>query len=240
MLRVDQLSARQRQILDSVAAGKSNGVIADEIGITLDGVKWHVSELLGETGFASRHELADWWRQRETSPRAAPVWLPRRALSHPLAAGLARVVAVFAIAAAIAAGISVVAQRGADVTLAPTPAAQDKIAYVQGGDLWVKTLPDGQPRRITTDGQAGTPRWSSSGGWLAYDDASATWIARTDGSAARRVDGFSGWSPVADRYAGVDPSGAIFVENADGTRRKTLAQWHGSPAEDGGFSNLVW
>src|SRR5512141_2639093 len=110
MLRSESLTARQRQILDGIAAGRSNSVIAAELGITMDGVKWHVSELLGESGLSSRRELAEWWR-RETLPRVAPAFLPLRILSHPAAVAGIRIAIVFAIAAAIAAGVVIAARR---------------------------------------------------------------------------------------------------------------------------------
>ena len=43
-----------------------------------------------------------------------------------------------------------------------------KIAYIQGGDIWVKELPDGAPMRLTTDGVNGAPHWSPSGEWLTF------------------------------------------------------------------------
>jgi len=42
------------------------------------------------------------------------------------------------------------------------------VAYVQGGDIWIKALPDGKPQRLTTDGRNREPRWSPSGEWLAF------------------------------------------------------------------------
>lgn len=42
------------------------------------------------------------------------------------------------------------------------------VAYIQGGNLWVKELADGQAERLTTDEGITSPRWSPSGHWLAY------------------------------------------------------------------------
>lgn len=42
-----------------------------------------------------------------------------------------------------------------------------RLAYRQGGDIWVKELPSGSPKRLTTDGLNSEPRWSPSGEWLA-------------------------------------------------------------------------
>ena len=54
------------------------------------------------------------------------------------------------------------------VTPTPAPLSLGQLAYVQGGDIWVKTLPSGTPLRLTTDGRNRDPRWSPSGDWLAF------------------------------------------------------------------------
>ncbi len=71
---------------------------------------------------------------------------------------------------AMASEISRLATRvAAQVTPTP-PALPDlgHLAYVQGGDIWVKALPTGTPQRLTTDGHNSSPRWSPSGLWLAF------------------------------------------------------------------------
>ena len=50
----------------------------------------------------------------------------------------------------------------------PAPPDLGRLAYVQGGDIWIKTLPTGTPQRLTTDGHNSGPRWSPSGQWLAF------------------------------------------------------------------------
>ena len=55
---------RQREVLDLLAKSRSNSEIAFELGISLDGAKWHVSEILAKLGAASRDEAADYWRIR--------------------------------------------------------------------------------------------------------------------------------------------------------------------------------
>src|SRR5437764_214070 len=52
---------RERTILEALIAGKTNTEIGAALGISADGVKWYVSQLLGETGCGNRRELAGWW-----------------------------------------------------------------------------------------------------------------------------------------------------------------------------------
>lgn len=65
----DELTERQRQVLDLIARGKTNPQIADALGMTLDGAKFHVSEILAKLDVPTREEAAEWWR-REHSFRA--------------------------------------------------------------------------------------------------------------------------------------------------------------------------
>ncbi|MCC7365456.1 MAG: helix-turn-helix transcriptional regulator [Dehalococcoidia bacterium] len=57
-------TARQRQVLDLIAAGRTNGEIAELLAVSLGGAKWHVSEVLGKLGVASREEAAAIWKER--------------------------------------------------------------------------------------------------------------------------------------------------------------------------------
>src|SRR5690606_18743698 len=41
-----------------------NGAIAAELGISLDGAKWHVSEIITRLGVDTRDEAAEYWRHR--------------------------------------------------------------------------------------------------------------------------------------------------------------------------------
>lgn len=56
------LSRRQREVLGLLTHGLTNAGIANELGVSLDGAKWHVGELLGALGVDSRHEAARWLR----------------------------------------------------------------------------------------------------------------------------------------------------------------------------------
>jgi DNA-binding CsgD family transcriptional regulator len=54
-------NAREQAILEALVAGRTNAEIGAALGISADGVKWYVSQLLNETGFGNRRELAGWW-----------------------------------------------------------------------------------------------------------------------------------------------------------------------------------
>ena len=53
---------RQRQVLDLLATGYTNPQISEALGVTLDGAKWHVSEVMSKLGVHSREEAAAYWR----------------------------------------------------------------------------------------------------------------------------------------------------------------------------------
>ncbi|MCK9518375.1 MAG: helix-turn-helix transcriptional regulator [Dehalococcoidia bacterium] len=56
------LTERQREVLRLIARGCTNGEIGEQLGITLDGAKWNVSEILTKLGLASREEATAFWR----------------------------------------------------------------------------------------------------------------------------------------------------------------------------------
>ena len=74
---------RQREVLALLAEGASNAKIAVRLGISVDGAKWHVGELLAETGCEDRQALASWWQEEGQQRRqplglwfAIPSWRP--------------------------------------------------------------------------------------------------------------------------------------------------------------------
>jgi LuxR family transcriptional regulator, maltose regulon positive regulatory protein len=60
---VEQLTAREREVLTLLAAGTPNPRIAAELVVTRDTVKKHVSHLLGKLGAANRSEAVTRARQ---------------------------------------------------------------------------------------------------------------------------------------------------------------------------------
>lgn len=78
----DILTPREGEVLEFIRDGQSNPEIAERLGISVEGVKYHVSEILSKLGVASREEAARWRgeERRWWLAAGAPVaWLWRRA-----------------------------------------------------------------------------------------------------------------------------------------------------------------
>ena len=56
------LSAREREVLQCLAAGDSNKVIARTLDISPHTVKRHVANILDKLALSSRGQAAAWWR----------------------------------------------------------------------------------------------------------------------------------------------------------------------------------
>jgi LuxR family maltose regulon positive regulatory protein len=65
---IDPLTSRELEVLQMLAAGKSNQAIAGELVVTLDTVKKHVSYLLGKLGAANRTEAVTRARELGLTP----------------------------------------------------------------------------------------------------------------------------------------------------------------------------
>jgi DNA-binding CsgD family transcriptional regulator len=110
-----ELTERQREVLRLVADGKTNPEIAEALGMTLAGAKWHVSELLTKLGLESREAAAEYHRWRQARHRR----VSRRI--HGLLSGAALKFGLTA-AGVAAAGIGVatiLALQGADIDPGP-------------------------------------------------------------------------------------------------------------------------
>ena len=107
----NELNARQRQVMDLIAQGLTNAQIAEALDISLNGAKWHVSEILAACDFESRDEAARYWRHehglvRRCQRAMRAMFAP--ALLHPIVAG----VATLAVGGALAAGVYAFAHTG--------------------------------------------------------------------------------------------------------------------------------
>lgn len=113
-------------MLALLAEGRTNPEIAQRLGISLDGAKWHVREVLARLDVTSREEAGAYWR-REQSPWRRAAWaFPAFAATHAKFA-LAVAAAVIGIGAV---SVALYAARDrsteispADATSTPAPAA---------------------------------------------------------------------------------------------------------------------
>jgi DNA-binding CsgD family transcriptional regulator len=141
-------TGRKRQVLELLARGKTNAEIAEILGVSLAGVKWHVSEVLSILGVESREEAAEYWREQRSVRRrisraahalAAPLFSAKTAMG---ATGLA----------AIAVGGIVIASLSSDgtgrIAGSPDPNSDSQLpAATSGATVWP---PDFQFMEILT------------------------------------------------------------------------------------------
>jgi DNA-binding CsgD family transcriptional regulator len=98
--QLDELTDREREVLELLRHDFTNEQIASELGISLDGAKYHVSQILSKLGVATREEAAV-WRPKERSWYWKLAWIG-------VAGALASAVAGIALA---------VSDRGTNVTV---------------------------------------------------------------------------------------------------------------------------
>ncbi|HEX5141669.1 MAG TPA: helix-turn-helix transcriptional regulator, partial [Dehalococcoidia bacterium] len=76
----DILTPKQWQVLDYLRQGLTNDEIGARMGLTRDGAKYHVSEILTKLGLSTREEAARWEPEgeRRRAPLLAPLaWLTK-------------------------------------------------------------------------------------------------------------------------------------------------------------------
>lgn len=61
----EQLTARQREVIKLVAAGRTNAEIGQALGISFETAKMHVGDILNRLGVDSREEAAQIWREHQ-------------------------------------------------------------------------------------------------------------------------------------------------------------------------------
>jgi DNA-binding CsgD family transcriptional regulator len=114
----DILTPREWEVLDLLRERLTNEQIADRLGITLDGAKYHVSEILSKLGVGTREE-AGRWRPTDTQPW----WL--RLITPPAAAKIAGGLTLLGAAAGLALLAWGVAETGGpphtSESIGPTP-----------------------------------------------------------------------------------------------------------------------
>lgn len=211
-----ELNDRQRRVLDLLVEGKTNGEVADALGITLDGAKWNVSEILGKLGLQTREEAADYWRWRNRHGRGALRAI--RGLAGPAAlkwaAGGVAAVAVAAIAV------------GFYTTKDSEPAAPGEFYLEARIEVVDRTRGDGVTvSGATPDTDTETETTLSTLRWWSKDRDHARWEIESDRDGTRTgttvvVDGTWQWvySSATNTY-----SKAAIPDLPDGVETRPLA-----------------
>ncbi len=140
---MEPLTPKQEEVIRLMAKGLTNGQIAEHMGITLSGAKWHVSEVLSKLGVSSREEaVALWKQQRGIGARLhgfiGALSLPKLAGGGAAAAGIGGVVVAGTIllTGGDAAG-------GGDEPTLPEPSG-DEASAVVAGQCEDAPAPDGE------------------------------------------------------------------------------------------------
>lgn len=223
----DVLTPAEWRVLEHLREGLSNPEIADRLGLSINTVRTHVASMLAKLDMPDRHALAEWTGRpatESTASRRLAALLPldwiRTATTSAVAPAKALALTGVSIAGVAAVVIAMQAARGDAASMSGGLVAPDpligRVAYVHDGDLWIRDVPDGTPRRLVSDGAASNPRWSPSGEWILADRT----VVAIDGSNQRDGTGCLAWSPAADQLACVVDAGALRIEDADGSRGK--------------------
>jgi hypothetical protein len=136
-----------------------------------------------------------------------------------------------------------IAARGIESSAPEVSEAPDKVAYIVNGDVWIRTLPEGAPQRLTDDGLNSHPVWSPSGRYVAFLKDIELWTVDTvDGTGwpwASPVATFA-WSPVDDRLAYVSGSGILRMMVADPATLTDRAVIPPEVGAQGMIGRLAW
>ena len=99
---LQSLTVREREVLGLLRGGLTNADIAEQLQISVDGAKYHVSEIIRKLGVRNRYEAAHWpgrppwWMAAITKLAWGPLRVP--AWASPVAIASATVLLVGAIA----------------------------------------------------------------------------------------------------------------------------------------------
>jgi hypothetical protein len=181
-------------VLDLVAEGKSNAEIAVRLGITLDGAKWHVGELLAETGCEDRRALAAWWRREQGRGRKTGLFVgfSWRRLTKGAVAAAAGLTAL-AVVVAVTSGGGGPATPEAALGATPTPwpeEALEALAASQGPAPATCEPPEMQDLRLVDASELLAEGLEPAGRVISTGTARCMW--RTG-----RTGRLSGWAAAA-------------------------------------------
>ena len=232
----DILTPREWEVMVELRQGKSNPEIAQTLGISRAGAKYHISEILGKLGVANRFEAAawqpmqvPWWR---TAFPAILAW-PFNSLWWGAGAKAAATVAVAVTVAAFAIpdgfGIFVT-----DPDIGPVPDFSN-FSYVTA---------DGRVRLTDNPARDAGGAWSPDCSRIAFTSDREGSIGRNDDIYTMNADGTDvvnltesprgdtqpAWSPDGSRIAFASAHQGntdIYVMNSDGSVQTNLTQMAG-------------
>ncbi len=145
--RADQLTDRESEVLSLIRLGLTNEQIAERLGVTLAGAKYHVSEILSKLGVSSREEAS------ALQPASRDTWW-RRALTVSLVlkiAGALVVTAALAGTALLALG-AIRGGSGEAGVLDSDDLRNDSALTISGNSIGVVSLTSGQSLRTVAPG----------------------------------------------------------------------------------------
>lgn len=148
------LTKRQREVWELLRQGLTNEEIAAQLGISPDGVKYHVADILRRLQVRSRYEaaLVEPVAARRSWMRAlVPLPLLGKLKSHTLAyaASGAALAAVAAGIALLAWGVMRTHDDSAPLAAEPTPAHREQqVSFVRDGAIWLASPGGGTPQRF--------------------------------------------------------------------------------------------
>jgi DNA-binding CsgD family transcriptional regulator len=156
-----ELSKRQREVLSMIGDGATNGEIAERLGLSLDGAKWHVREIFSRLGVDSREEAAAWWKAsgRRMGPFA---WSPVALVAGAGIAGVAGALVAVALVLNLSGGEPATVT---DSVPTPTISAQTQLLASPSpfttrvvGPAWLTELPENVQNvaRAVVDGDRAT------------------------------------------------------------------------------------
>jgi hypothetical protein len=229
-----------------LAHGRTNPQIADHLGITLDGAKYHVSEVIARLNVDSREEAADWWREQNGVVARFRALIGLSALK-------------WAAAGAVVAGVSIAAvvvlvslRDDATSTVAdsatPEPDAPE-VSWGQGVPLsdglrWVFVTGGPGARAVVLGSESGSNRVIGAPGDYSYPVLSpdGRWLALTESDEGETlvhiVDTVSGegvrfptpnpgppeWAPDSRRVA-VATTNGLFIADTEGNGLYADQSW---------------
>jgi DNA-binding CsgD family transcriptional regulator len=137
----DRLTPRQEEILTLISRGSTNAEIADRLGITLDGAKWNVSEIIAKLGVDSREGAVAAWRAEQGFGRRLARGL--HALLAPIAVHKLAVAGVAGALVAVGAGGMVIGalRSGAASADEHPPTSTFQCPITIPGEPYIATAP---------------------------------------------------------------------------------------------------